>query len=376
MPLLLEHSDLPEPLVFSSVEDALGWARREASFWASIKTSGSSSAEAYARRAQTLMQRVVDAANKPDAEQAITQVFNAITLELKYLSGGAHGQLLAAMKSLGHDDKSIAIALTVMVKPEEARSLITHNNYWLYDGIVGLSYMATLDAGGDPAALREFLSTIERSTAEFRQEVDVAKAENATAKGEYNKVLTHLREGVGRAESTANAAAAHFQTSLDEIKAKFEQQFALRTPMTYWREKADRHFAAARTYRRWFGTLQAAGFVIFGAITYISLLPFLQTHPNAYWALIVFSVGVAIWAWPLRIASKLYLTHTQLFEDAAEREVIARTFLALGDLVQLTDSDRQLLLGALLRPASISLASDDSGLNIADVILAKTLTKN
>jgi hypothetical protein len=86
-------------------------------------------------------------------------------------------------------------------------------------------------------------------------------------------------------------------------------------------------------------------------------------------------VAIAIWAWPLRIASRLYLTHTQLFEDAAEREVIARTFLALGEVVQLSDADRQLLLAALLRQANIALVSEDSGLNVADIVLAKTLTK-
>jgi hypothetical protein len=239
---------------------------------------------------------------------------------------------------------------------------VTHNNHWLYDGIVGLSHVAALEAGGDPRRLHEFLATIAESTSDFKREVDLAKDENARAKAEFDETMLSLRNGVKAASDSATDAAAKFEATLGEIRTKFEEQFALRAPMTYWREKADRHVSAARNYRRWFSAMLALGLLTFSAVGYAWLFPLLQTRPNAYWALIVFSVGVAIWAWPLRIASKLYLTHTQLFEDAAEREVIARTFLALGEQVKLSDADRQLLLGALLRPASISLASDDSGL--------------
>lgn len=188
--------------------------------------------------------------------------------------------------------------------------------------------------------------------------------------------MTEWQETLTTAGRTVSDASQKYESALEDIRKKFEEQFALRTPMVYWTEKANRHMEAARRYRRWFTGLMIGGVAAFTLVVLYGLVPFLEKHPTGYWALILFSVVIALFAWPLRMTSKQYLVHQQLYEDAAERTVIAQTFLALADQVNLTDADRQLLLGALLRPASISLASDDSGLNVADIVLAKTLTKS
>jgi len=67
--------------------------------------------------------------------------------------------------------------------------------------------------------------------------------------------------------------------------------------------------------------------------------------------------------------------HQQLFEDATERSVIAETFLALNEQAKLSEKEREMLLGALVRHAGISIVGDDAGLNLTDVVTMKTLMK-
>jgi predicted DNA binding protein len=121
--------------------------------------------------------------------------------------------------------------------------------------------------------------------------------------------------------------------------------------------------------------LLVAGLLALPTLGVLALFPLLKDEGDAYWALLLFSVLIAVWAWPLRITSKLYLMHRNLYEDASEREVIASTFLALGENQSLTEQERQLLLAALMRQASANASGDDGGLNVADLVFAKFLTK-
>jgi hypothetical protein len=118
MQIEFQHSDLSSPRVFASAEEVVAWAKEEAAFWSTVKTSGSNAAEAYVRKAQMLMQRVLAAATNADSEQAITTALQAIRSELPYLHSGSHGQLLASMRALGRDEKALTIALSVMLSPK------------------------------------------------------------------------------------------------------------------------------------------------------------------------------------------------------------------------------------------------------------------
>ena len=360
-------------------------AAKEHAFWSAIKSSGSATGDAYVKAAQTAFQRLIAAATSDPTEAKVTQAWQAVVDKVRFLSSGSRGKMFKTLVTLGHE-KAIPFALASMLKPEELRNLLARNDNFTYDAIVGIAHVAVLEGGGDAARLFDFLYVVQTTTAAMGAELARAKEFAEATKAEHLAAVGAVRESVSEAESTVKALTARLDSQLTEIRdkfegetndirKKFEEQFALRTPMTYWHEKAERHVGAARVYRRWFSGLMIGGLAAFVTVGYIWLFPFLQKHPTGYWALILFSVTIAVWAWPLRISSKLYLTHTQLFEDAAEREVIARTFLALAEQMTLSDADRQLLLGALLRPASISLASDDTGINLADVVTAKTLMK-
>lgn len=100
--------------------------------------------------------------------------------------------------------------------------------------------------------------------------------------------------------------------------------------MDYWKRKADEHQMEAANLGVLFYVLMfvAAGVILFVSVEYV--IPLMDGNESAIWPLAILSVAVAATAWPVRITSKLYLSARHLREDAREREIIARTFLALG----------------------------------------------
>jgi hypothetical protein len=376
MAFILEHPDSEDPLEFESREAVTDWARAELQFWTGLGISGIHSADQYARGAQTDLQRLVDVtANANNSNDVIEERLRTSGFKF-FLSTGARGQVLETLRVLGHDKRTITVALTALLHKEDELRNLLHNNHWSYNCVAGIAHVATFEAGGDPQRLVILLQSLTEYKKEWNSALDVARASTQHNQEAHDTAVAKLNDNLEKAAKSLAETTAKYESELTQIRQKFEEQFALRTPMTYWTEKAVRHREEARRYRRWFSGLLIGGVAVLAGVAALALFPFLASHPTAYWALILFSIAIAVLAWPMRMTSKQYLVHQQLFEDATERAVIAKTFLALGDQVKLTDADRQILLGSLMRPASISLASDDGGLNLADLVMAKTLTKS
>jgi hypothetical protein len=374
MPIIFEHPELREPLTFDSTEALIEWAGRERDFWSQIKTSGSHSVEVYTRTAQTQLQRVIEAATSGDAN-ALQTTLASFAGQVPHLSTGPRGQLLDALRRIGRDPKTITATLAAFLKPDEVRQLL-RNDHWVFDCALALGYVAAADVAGDSQRLVEFFRTIEKHQTAWSKELDSLRSATTASQRSHEEVLEQMRTSVSQGQERVAKAVSDFEEQIENVRKKFEEQFALRTPMKYWSDKAERHQLAATRYRWWFSALLVGGAAGLIALGTWWLLPLLRVQADAYWSLILFSVAIAIWAWPLRLTSKLYLTHQHLFEDALEREVIVKSFLALGEQVELTDGDRQLLLGALVRHAPISLGTDDTGFNVTDAVMARTITKS
>lgn len=145
--------------------------------------------------------------------------------------------------------------------------------------------------------------------------------------------------------------------------------------MDYWQEKAERHLRAANEYRDNFVQIIIFCGVGLSALATKWLLPTMENFATGYWPVVLFSALVAAVAWPVRLNAKMYLSQRHLYEDAAEREVIARTFLALQESVEMKDEDRKLLLGALFRDSTSGLIKDDQPVNIIDSVVGSVLEK-
>lgn len=367
----VRHPALADPLQFSSLDDVAAWAVSERDFWSGLGVSGIHGADRYVREATTFLERLREAATKPAMDQ-LESLLASLPGSLPIVAASAKGRALASMKDLGRDPKAITVALTEFISPSEVRDRrIANNDHWTFDAIVGTAHAVAVESGGDPERLFNFLNTIKANEARWDAIISAAEERTEVNRKRHDEELDRLRESIRLANENVAGAISDLEAQVAEFKHRYEEQFVLRTPMTYWSEKAERHRERASAYRRWFTGLLIGGIVLFVAAAAAWLVPFMLKHSDAYWAILLFSVVVAVWAWPLRMTSRLYLTHQHLFEDAKEREIIAQTFLALADQVETSADDRRLLLAALMRHAPVALVSDDSGINLADMVMSK-----
>ncbi len=377
MEIKLSHPEVREPLVFRSMKEVIDWAQREYEFWSPQRIASQTNAvQNYLSHAQRSLERLLTAARSEEStETAVETHLKSLASTLQFLSTGPRGQLLTSLRELGREPKALGIALGAFLNREEIRNLVYNRWEYVFDTIDALSAIAVFEGGGDPQRLVTLLHAINKQQEEWSGELATVKNETANLQQTNEVALKRLNEAISAAETRANGLANKFEGEIANVRKKFEEEFALRTPMTYWNEKAKRHRKESRRYRWWFTGILVVGVAVLSAIGYLILFPFMKHFPTAYWALILFSVAIAVWAWPLRMTSKQYLVHQQLFEDATERSVIAETFLALNEQAKLSEKEREMLLGALVRHAGISIVGDDAGLNLTDVVTMKTLMK-
>jgi hypothetical protein len=81
--------------------------------------------------------------------------------------------------------------------------------------------------------------------------------------------------------------------------------------------------------------------------------------PEAWRVAFAGLLGV-IGVWAVRLFVRMFLSHSHLATDAAERVTMVKTYLALleGDKLP-SDDDRKLILQALFRPASDGIVKDE-----------------
>jgi len=151
---------------------------------------------------------------------------------------------------------------------------------------------------------------------------------------------------------------------IQEYQDHYNNTLALQAPIEYWTKKAVRHQRAAESWRKLFiRSLIAAG--VLTPIVYIFGIYLLAEAKTAEmggtFALVPVSLGLIIMffiIWGLRFLVRQYNIHSSQQHDAQEREVFAKSFLALSSQGHLKDEDRILLLQAILRPSAVT-ATDD-----------------
>lgn len=174
-----------------------------------------------------------------------------------------------------------------------------------------------------------------------------------------------------RAEDFEKLVSEHKQ-EMENLRKTFREEIALRAPATYWDDKRQKHERLSKVI----------GAVSFGSIA-LSVLglgwlihDLLRTaQPNAApeaWRLAMVVLIGLFAVWGVRLVVRMFLSHLHLATDAAERVVMARTYLSLleGDRLA-SKEDRQLILQALFRPASDGIVKDEG----VPFSLAEVLTR-
>lgn len=360
------------PIVLSSTEAAKKWAQQELAFWRPLEPAFVATPYRVDWRSteaslNTVAAGAIESLSAEQVESALAAALNHLAIS----SRDPRAQLLATLTAQGEDPYIIGITRHLLLDRENLGGLNWGHPKNLVALAHGAAYRALLAGAASPKRVVESRAVLERLQSETNDALIGAQATLTECETTLLDFRTEASQAREKAETALRVAVEAFAQMQAEIQKRLSSDLALRAPVQYWSEKSEHHKGRASTYLRAFVWTAVIGLVSVGGVAILWLVPEMRKEGGAWWALALFSVLLALWAWPLRLTSKLFLSHSHLREDASEREVVTKTFLALGDAVNLSENDRQLLLAALFRNSSAGLVKDEGSLSLSDLLLAR-----
>jgi hypothetical protein len=136
---------------------------------------------------------------------------------------------------------------------------------------------------------------------------------------------------------------------------------ALRGPVEYWSKRQEHH----KNFALGFGILSFILIVVGGSALALWASRVFGAIPDngspKAWHLASLVIVAVFLTWAIRLLIRLFLSHSHLNTDAAERVVMTQTYLALLEENKLAEEkERSLILGALFRPASDGMVKEEN----------------
>jgi hypothetical protein len=161
-------------------------------------------------------------------------------------------------------------------------------------------------------------------------------------------------------EKHLNVVSNH-EARMADIESVFREKMTLRGPVEYWSNRQKHH----EQYSRMFGIISfvliliGGGAMTFWAADVFGTVP--QNEVPKAWQVASLAVVAVFLTWAIRLVIRLFLSHSHLRTDAAERVVMTQTYLALLEEDKLSEEkDRSLILAALFRPASDGMVKEEN----------------
>lgn len=380
----------------TSAAEALTWMHREQQFWAWLQNrSGGGNHDQGLRQALSQLNQAMSEAQqaiqhkdaRPQNYQGHVTSLNNLVQDvfarrrLPHSSTPLAQRIDAYRQSAGEQAASFFAA--VFIPPQqghhfEPRDLAGWRG--LTAGLIERDGLLSAPAKGRKQAAEQSFEQLrvkveallgEKSTAYDALHRDYSALVESTRTAAQEHQSRFTQDQTQRAEDFEKLVSEHKQ-EMENLRKTFREEIALRAPATYWDDKRREHERLSKVI----------GAVSFGSIA-LSVLglgwlihDLLRTaQPNAApeaWRLAMVVLIGLFAVWGVRLVVRMFLSHLHLATDAAERVVMARTYLSLleGDRLA-SKEDRQLILQALFRPASDGIVKDEG----VPFSLAEVLTR-
>jgi len=148
--------------------------------------------------------------------------------------------------------------------------------------------------------------------------------------------------------------------NLEAMQNAFREGMTLRAPVEYWESRQTHHEIRTKEVgRSVFGSMLGLG-VCIGGLAYWVLSNLSTDGKPEAWRVAVLGLIGALGVWAIRLIVRIFLSHSHLATDAAERVTMVKTYLSLleGDKMP-SDDDRKLILQSLFRPAADGIVKDE-----------------
>lgn len=380
----------------TSAADALTWMHREQQFWAWLQNrNGGGNHDQGLRQALSQLNQAMSEAQqavqhkdaRPQNYQGHVTSLNNLVQDvfarkrLPHSSTPLAQRIDACRQSAGEQAASFFAA--VFIPPQqghhfEPRDLAGWRG--LTAGLIERDSLLSAPAKGRKQAAEQSFEQLrvkaetllgEKSTAYDALHREYAALVESTQSSSQEQQSRFAEDQTQRAEDFEKLVSEHKQ-EMENLRKTFREEIALRAPATYWDDKRREHERLSKVM----------GVVSFSSIA-LSVLglgwlihDLLRTaQPNAApeaWRLAMVVLIGLFAVWGVRLVVRMFLSHLHLATDAAERVVMARTYLSLleGDRLA-SKEDRQLILQALFRPASDGIVKDEG----VPFSLAEVLTR-
>lgn len=380
----------------TSAADALTWMQREQQFWAWLQNrSGGGNHDQGLRQALSQLNQAMSEAQqakqhkdaRPQNYQGhITSMNNLVQdvfarRRLPHSSTPLAQRIDAYRQSAGEQAASFFAA--VFIPPQqghhfEPRDLAEWRG--LTAGLIERDGLLSAPAKGRKQAAEQSFEQLrvkaeallgEKSTSYDALHRDYAALVESTRTAAQEHQSRFTQDQTQRAEDFEKLVSEHKQ-EMENLRKTFREEIALRAPATYWDDKRREHERLSKVMGAVSFSSIALSVLGLGWLIH-DLLRTAQPNaaPEAWRLAMVVLIGLFA-VWGVRLVVRMFLSHLHLTTDAAERVVMARTYLSLleGDRLA-SKEDRQLILQALFRPASDGIVKDEG----VPFSLAEVLTR-
>ncbi|MGZ5198324.1 MAG: DUF6161 domain-containing protein [Telluria sp.] len=396
MPNVLDNppQPVPEPLFTlefganggsiapSTLEALRSWIQKEVSFWSWLPSHSSGPhrevIEQGVRQLGNALSQVNDACQY---EQSNASAFTERLMQAKSSLSVAYQnhKLPHSSSKLGkrideirkaHPLRAIAYAFTQLPNPNGYQFDARDFESWagFIEGLAERTKITDVPKSALRAAsesVEELRSKLETLISRRQEELDeLHRTYDGLAQSLVTKDMARADSWdkfVETAEGKHREILADHESRMSDIESLFREKMALRGPVEYWSNREEHH----GKYSRGFGIISFSLILLGGiAMTFWTVEVFGSVPQNGVpktWQVASLVVMAVFLTWAIRLLIRLFLSHSHLRTDAAERVVMTQTYLALLEENKLSEEkDRSLILSALFRPASDGMVKEEN----------------
>ncbi|MFC4270287.1 hypothetical protein GQF03_00870 [Sneathiella chungangensis] len=235
--------------------------------------------------------------------------------------------------------------------------------------------VAQIDATILKKSHEELSNVIAKDWNKIKDEIYLELSKNQK---QNDDALMNVENSIKKFEDEKNKIIEKFsnfyKTATEQVQTledTYHKKLQLEAPATYW--------SSRKTNQRWAAALFAVIFIacILGALglayKYVdeifAHIPRNNNGDIGLASIVVVSIPAAAIAWGLRVFAKLFIHNLNLASDAAQRQTMVATYLALAndEKANLGNDERILILNALFRPTDADKNHDAPPPNLLDI---------